>query len=182
MTAVPAYAALLRAVNLGPHRKVKMSELRAMVEGAGYTNVATYIQSGNVVFTSRTRSGRAVERDLEQRLLGMTGIDVGVVVRNVEQLDALIENNPFLSLSTDFTKLVVLFLQSPISAAVRRELTTRDFAPEQVAAGEHDVYIHYPNGQGRSKLRLDLLEGVATARNWNTVLRLRELLAETCSP
>lgn len=177
---MPAYVALLRAVNLGPHNKVKMSDLAAVVEQAGHTDVTTYIQSGNVVFNSRRRSAPSVQSDLEQRLAEMTGKDLGVVVRTAAQIDELIEGNPLLATGADFTKLAVAFVQTPMSAAVRRELGSRDFSPERVVPGTHDVYLHFPNGQGRSKLKLDPpLSGVVTVRNWNTVLKLGELLDAT---
>lgn len=176
---MPAYVALLRGINVGGARKVAMSDLRTMLTEAGYGDVGTYIQSGNAVFTSTRRSPKAIEADIEQRLLDVVGFEVDTVVRSADQLDAIVDANPFTSEArSDGTKVAVAFLKRPISAAAKRELASRDFSPESVVAvTDRDLTIHYPNGQGRSKLDLRFVAQPATARNWKTVLKLQELLA-----
>lgn len=159
--------ALLRGVNLGK-RQVKMAELRALLEEAGYRSVRTLIASGNVILEAK-ETGEKLERALETLVLDELGLKTDVFVRTATELDALIAANPFKAFAKSApTFLVVTFMRGSASAS---DLAAMEgsAANEDFKQGKNCLYIKYPDGQGRSKLKTPKL---ATARNWNTVLKL----------
>ena len=158
--------ALLRAVNVGGSGKLPMDALRSMCEQAGFTNVRTYIQSGNVVFDTSLPTG-AVKVALEARLQDYCGKPVGVVLRDGEQMRSVLARNPFPDAAP--AKVAVLFLDQALPPDVA--LTAKGQTDEEVVAGEREVFIHYPSGMGQSKLRLPAASA-GTARNLNTVAKL----------
>ena len=163
------YVALLRAVNVGGTGKLPMSELKAMCEAAGYTKVETYIASGNVVFTSKD-SARKVQACLEAALAAFAGKPVSVLLRTATEIAAVLAANPFPKASPTFT--VAIFLDAAPPADTLKGVTGQ--AGEEVRLGKREIYIHSPNGQGRSKLKIKAaLAG--TARNMNTVAKLAEM-------
>ena len=169
------YVGLLRAVNVGK-RKVPMARLREVCEGLGHTEVETLLQSGNVVFTARKADPAALERALQAEF----GFAVPVVVRTGAQLQQVIDGNPFSKEAKADGKAVhVAFASGPVKANLLGDVDRDRIAPDDFAAGKDVVYLHYPNGSGRSKMTIQVFEkplGVdLTARNWNTVLKLREL-------
>lgn len=161
------HVALIRGINVGSARRVKMPELRAALETAGYEDVQTYVQSGNVVL----RSGNSAER-VAADVAKATGLDVDVMVRSAEQIAAVVEGNPYPQVD-DGKKLHVAFLDGT------PELPDGDFAPEAFTLRGTELYVSLPDGMQNSKVVKALSEkrlGVrATWRNWNTVLALREL-------
>lgn len=158
--------ALLRAVNVGGTGKLPMDALRSLCEQAGFTNVRTYIQSGNVVFDTALPIS-AVKRALEARLQDYCGKPVGVVLRDGEQMRGVLARNPFPHAPP--AKVAVLFLDE--APAADAALTTKGQTDEEVVAGNLEVFIHYPSGMGRSKLRVPAASA-GTARNLNTVAKL----------
>jgi uncharacterized protein (DUF1697 family) len=174
------YAALLRGVNLGAHNRIRMPELRALVEGLGGTDVTTYLQSGNVVFRS-DRAAAALAKAIEQAIRRELGLDVAVVIRNRKQLERLVDGNPFGRRKAKENSLYVTLLAKRPDAKRVRKLREESFEPEQFEFAGENVYLFFPNGYGRSKLNNALLErrlGVAaTTRNWRTVTALAELAA-----
>lgn len=165
-----SYVALLRAINVGGTGKLEMAELQRLCEGCGFTNVATYIQSGNVVFQSK-RSEASVLKLLEQTLAERMGKPVGVLVRSAEELGGVLEHNPFPDAPPN--KLIVLFLDKPAPRGAIDDIE----APggEQLAAHGREIFIHYPQGQGKSQLKLPF-HRVGTGRNLNTVRKLHEMV------
>ncbi|MCI2417204.1 DUF1697 domain-containing protein [Saccharopolyspora sp. K220] len=176
------YVALLRAVNLGGRGRVAMADLRAVVAAAGHGDVATYLQSGNVVFTSDAADPVAVAADLRQRLAAEIGVDTPVMVRTGAEIADIAGRNPFLDRETDHTKLLVAFLSDEPDAAHAARLSVPAGAPEEFQQAGRQLYLHYPAGVGRSKLTAAYLEkrlGVSiTARNWKTVTALAELAGQ----
>jgi uncharacterized protein (DUF1697 family) len=172
------YAALLRAVNIGG-RSLAMAELRVLFGELGFADVQTYVQSGNVVFSSRSRDERKLRRVIEQGIHERFGFDVPVMVRSHEDLDAVLRTNPYRSDDDDPTHLVVMFLDTEPKAAAVRAVDGAIHAPDVFTVVGREVYLHVPNGFGRSKLTNDFFErrlGVrATARNWRTVGKLLDL-------
>ncbi len=181
--AMTAYAALLRGINLGARNKVAMPALRSLVESLGYEDVQTYIQSGNVVF--KTRSGKASEiaSTLASAITKEFGIRVAVVVRTQQELKRVAGANPFLAAGAETSALHVVFLGSAPTKAAVGALNPDRSPPDEFAVRKAEVYLHCPNGFGRSKLSLDYFErilgGPATVRNWNTVNKLLELMASS---
>lgn len=163
------YIALLRAVNVGGTGKLPMSELKAMCCDAGFVRVETYIASGNVVFESKAAPSR-VKAALELRLRTFAGKTIGVVVRSATEMLAILRSNPFPKAEPKFT--YVIFLnEPPPSDALAHASGEQD---EQMRLGEREIFVHYPSGMGRSKLRIPAArEG--TARNLNTVAKLVEI-------
>jgi uncharacterized protein (DUF1697 family) len=164
--------ALLRGVNVGG-RKVPMAELRDVLEALGYGDVRTYIQSGNVVFSAkRPVAASSIERALEERF----GMKIAVIIRTPGDLANAVERNPYPD--ADTSKVRVGFLASAPRAAVVKTIDASGFLPEEFAAVGRELYLHLPNGLGRSKLPdfvLRQLKVPATLRNWNTLTKLVEL-------
>jgi uncharacterized protein (DUF1697 family) len=158
------YVCLLRGVNVGGHKKVKMEELRKTFESLGYTNVRTVLQSGNVLFDAKARP-----RDLESHL------GTPVVLRTTDEIRKVIAANPFPQEAEDDPgHLLVVFLSTPLpSDEILRKTAT---PAEKFVVHGHEIYIYFGNGAGRSKLADSLTEKklgvVPTARNWNTVNKL----------
>jgi uncharacterized protein (DUF1697 family) len=176
------YVALLRGINVGGSRKIRMADLREVFAEAGCGDVATYIQSGNVVFTHPSSDEAKVIRDLERRIEASTGFDVPVVLRTDAELHRVLDANPYGDV--DPKTLHVVFLPAPPAAADARAFDAARFAPEEYAVVGREVFLHLPDGIGRAKLppALPLIRGTGTARNWRTVQTLagmtRELAAQ----
>ena len=173
--------ALLRAVNVGK-RQVPMGRLRELMGAEGFSDVATYLQSGNVFFGDGGRSAAENGGRLEKLLLEEFGFAVEVVMRSTAQLDAVIAANPLPARVADSKRYVVTFFgggQAP-DAAVLAGLRAEDFEPDEFAFLGDELYSWSPNGVHTNKFTQQFLNRklgiqVATARNWNTVLKLREL-------
>ena len=169
------YAALLRGINVGGKQMVAMGDLRALLEGLGYDDVSTYLQSGNAVFSAKKKPK---PHDIEAAIRRELGLDVTVMIRTHEQLVAAVDANPFPDAAKNPKTVHVSFLSAkPKSTKVDADA----IAPDEVAFVGTEMYIFTPNGIGRSKVSQhasDKKLGVAaTARNWNTVLKLVELTA-----
>jgi uncharacterized protein (DUF1697 family) len=175
---VTAYVSLLRGVNLGPSTQMSMPELKQVYVDLGLGAVATYIRSGNVVCTSdedaetvRTR----IERGIEEHF----GVAVDVVLRTGGQLADVVANNPFTN--ADPARISVAFLAAPVAAEVVQGLAGTDFGTDEYFGASAEIYLHTPNGFGRSKLgtKVSTLRrpAVATVRNWRTVNKLAEMVA-----
>jgi len=160
------YAGLLRGVNVGGNRKLKMDELRATVEALGFTNVRTLLQSGNVLFDATKKPDAA---RLEEAL------GTPVLLPTTNDLQGVIDANPFPKEAQDDPgRLLVVFLSGALKDdAVLRKVAT---AAEKLVVQGHEIYIYFGDGAGRSKLAASLTERklgvVCTARNWNTVRKL----------
>ena len=164
--------ALLRAVNVGGTGKLPMSELKAMCEELGFSDVSTYIASGNVVFASR-KSEAAVKAALEKRLETYAGKPVGVLVRTADEMARVLADNPFPKLAPNRTMAVFLDRAPPADtlAGVRGQ------KDEKIKLGRREIYVHYGEGMGQSKLVIPAAK-LGTARNMNTVAVLAKMAAE----
>jgi uncharacterized protein (DUF1697 family) len=176
---ITTYIGLLPAVNVGGHRKVSMTSLSNCVRRAGGDHVKTYVQSGNVVFTTRT-ARKKVADGITEELRSETGHEIPVVLRTLSELDAVVTGNPFADRADDGKALHVVFLDQGASGAIAR-FDPSPFAPEEVAVGKQELYLFLPNGMGRAKLPQALTRAttkrsvVATARNWRTTTTLLDL-------
>ena len=166
------YVGLLRAINVGGTGKLPMADLKAMCEESGFTSVETYIASGNVVFES-TASAAKVKAELEARLLDYAGKSIGVIVRTAAEMAAVLAANPFSKLSSTYT--VAIFLDKPPPADALDHVA--GLADETMRLGKREMYVHYPSGQGWSKLRIPAAKA-GTARNMNTVAKLAAMAAK----
>jgi uncharacterized protein (DUF1697 family) len=177
---VKRFVALLRGVNVSGRNKVGMAELRARLGDLGFQDVTTYIQSGNIVLASRATGQAALAGVIEAEIRRAFHVEVTVLVRTREQLHKISAVNPFLTRGRDRSALHVTFLAgSPASGDVRA-LSARAAGPDDCVVVGREVYLHCPNGYGKTKLNNTYLERVlkvrATTRNWKTVLTLRELI------
>jgi uncharacterized protein (DUF1697 family) len=174
------FVALLRAVNVGA-RKVPMAQLREVCAGLGWSEVATYIQSGNAVFEAA--AGQAeLEQQLEAALGARFGFAVPVMVRSAKQWAAYPGANPFPEAAEkEPNRLMLMLSKQPPAAGAAAALQERARDGEQVAAAGDAIWIHYPGGAGTSRLSPSLIDRLigspATARNFRTVLKLEEMLA-----
>ncbi len=172
-----AYVSLLRGINVGGSRPVKMADLRDVHESLGFANIATYVQSGNVVFAAKKTDAGKLAKTIAAAIAERVGFPVDVVNRTVAELTAVVANNPFKKeAAKDPTKVVVVFLPAAPTKAERDALARPVAGPERLRLAGADLYIHYPEGQGRSKLKLPLKVS-GTARNWKTVTTLAEMTA-----
>jgi uncharacterized protein (DUF1697 family) len=167
--------ALLRGVNVGGRRALPMTDLTQWLLDAGFTSVSTYIQSGNVVLEHRARLdvGARVRAVIAEH----TGWDVPVVVRSAVQLAEVVAANPYPQ--AEPTTLHVAFLESAPDVGPLADLDPQRWLPEEFTAHGREVYLHLPQGMGRSVMapRLAILKN-ATTRNWNTVLALAARLGD----
>jgi uncharacterized protein (DUF1697 family) len=172
------YVALLRGINLGARNKVSMQDLRALFADLGAEDVATYVQSGNVVFRSADSPGKLTDA-IEKRIRRDLSLDVTVLVRTQRQLAKLVAANPFADDVSDPTKLHVTFLADKPDQARVRKLDPTLSEPDKLRVIGQEVYLHCPSGYGRSKLSNAYFEKQldvrATTRNWRTVTKLAEL-------
>jgi uncharacterized protein (DUF1697 family) len=168
---MPRQIALLRGVNVGGHKKVEMARLRTTLEELGYTDVRTYVQSGNAVFGGAKRS----EQHLEQALEREFGFPIPVVLRTRDELADVVRANPLREVAADPAKYVVVFCGA--KAAVT--LDPKAFEPERFVVRGREVYFWAPEGLARSELAKVLaakpLGKKSTARNWRTVEKLLAL-------
>src|ERR1700730_6617915 len=169
---MPSFVALLRAVNVGGTGKLPMSDLRAICEKLGFTSVRTYIASGNVVFASR-KSESAIKRELEKALADYAGKPVGVMGRSAAEMAQVAADNPFPKLAPNRTMAIFLDAAPPKDtlAAVRGQ------KDEKIKLGRREIYAHYGEGMGTSKLVIPAAKS-GTARNMNTVAVLAKMAAE----
>jgi uncharacterized protein (DUF1697 family) len=169
---MPVFVVLLRAVNVGGTGKLPMGDLKRLCEKAEFRNVRTYIASGNVVAERDGAEGKA-KAALEAELLAYAGKPIGVAVRTAAEMAEVVADNPFADRSASRT--VAIFLDHAPPADALKDVKGQ--ANEEVRPGAREIYVHYPDGIGRSKLRIPAaVDG--TARNMNTVAKLAAMAAE----
>ncbi|MFJ6571092.1 DUF1697 domain-containing protein [Streptomyces sp. NPDC091292] len=174
------YAALLRGINVGG-RRLPMADLRGLLEGLGYGDVRTYLQSGNAVFTSAGRDEQGIADDLADALAEHCGFRVDVLVRGHAYLRAVADACPFPAAELEGRQLHVTYLSEPLDADRFAHLDQDAYLPEAFRLGDRALYLYTPDGLGRSKLAEALAKpgpyrgAIATSRNWNTVVKLVEM-------
>ena len=181
VVSVARHIVLLRGINLPRHKRISMPELREALEDAGFRDIKTYVQSGNVVLSSRA-TPKTVARKVERTIADRFGLDVDVVVRTRDELAKVISRDPFGKVASDPKRFQVTFLAAEPDADVLAKLEAAATGGEQLVARGRELYTWHPNGVGRSKLAA-LLAGprlgvTATARNWTTVTTLLALADE----
>jgi len=177
------YVSLLRGINVGAHKRIKMDRLRASFEALGFEQVRTYIQSGNVIFKTGKVSAPALCKRIENKLLQDFGFPVSVVVRTADEMVSTVKNNPFLKeRGGDVERLHVMFLSDPPASAALTKLAELTVLPDRSHCAGTEIYLLLPNGTAKSSLMkspLDrLLPVVTTTRNWRTVNALLQMCQE----
>jgi uncharacterized protein (DUF1697 family) len=182
---MPRYLALLRGINVGGHNKVAMADLRALAADRGHTDVATYIQSGNLLFTSDARDAAGLAAELEREIAARLGVRPTVVVVSAAELGQVLADNPFPQ-ETNPKCLHAVFRNDDMSrdgitavAEAVRRARDKGSADDAVLVGR-TLFLHTPDGFGRSEMAEQLGRSAAqaggTARNWATVTRLMIML------
>lgn len=175
------YLAMLRGINVSGQKLIKMEVLKKQAEGIGMQNVSTYIQSGNIIFETEVTDKLRLSETISAMVLKEYGFQVSVVVKNRNDMEFAIQNNPFLTEhpeAIDF--LYVTFLSDNANPELVTKIDIKGLHPEAFAVNCDLVYIYCPKGYGRTKLNNNFFEHklkvLGTTRNWKTVLKLSELL------
>ena len=172
------YVVLLRGINIGPRNRIAMPALRDALAEAGFEDVQSYVQSGNLVLSSRTKID-SVRRKVEQVIADSFGLEIAVIVRTRADLTRIAKANPLKKVAKNPKRYQVTFLDSKLPADTVKQLEELAAHGEQVVARGQEVYAWTPDGIARSKLWAKLagtsLGVTATSRNWTTVEALRDL-------
>ena len=177
------FVALLRGINVGKANRIPMAELRALLITHGYSEVATLLNSGNVVFRSehslQSKHAEAISLAISEKF----SIQVPVIVKSAQELAAIIKENPIDATGVDHSQLLVAFVQESSELRGISSMESLVSLPERFITGKGAAYLHCPSGILASKAA-KALHGKAgkatTTRNWATVLKL-QTLAEACS-
>ncbi len=174
------HLALLRGINVSGLNMITMDVLKSLLENAGFQNVRTYIQSGNVFVDSEEEHGASVGFKIKQEIFKELGLEVPVVVIGKEDLEACFKNNSYLKEKEyDTKKLYVAFISKELSSGALNDLKISQFKPDEAAIDKSRIYIKYAVGAGKTRLDQKYIEKklnvVATIRNWNTVTTLLEM-------
>ena len=171
------YLSILRGVNVGGHKRIRMAELKELYESLNLGYVKTFIQSGNVVFQYKDMDPLELAAKIKNKIKEVFGFDVAVFIRTKEEFQKIIEKNPFKD--DEVNKLYVTFLsEKPITLPITEIERIKDESEKFIISGK-EIYLFIPNGYGRTKLSNDFfekkLEVSATTRNWKTVNKLFEI-------
>jgi len=177
---VAVYVAMLRGINVGGHKRIRMDQLRISFEALGFERVSTYIQSGNVVFKVAKGSPARLGKNIEERIVSDFGFSASVIVRTSAELSEIIAANPFLKQrGIDHEKLHVTFLSEIPAAPALKKLAEFTVAPDQSRCVGREIFLHLPNGFSASSLWKvpweKALAVVTTTRNWRTVNAIHQM-------
>ena len=177
------HLALLRGINVSGHNMIKMEALKAALEAIEFTNVVTYIQSGNVFVETEEESSFGVGFKIKQEIFKTFGHEVPVIVIGKNDLELCFKNNPFLKQKdSDTKKLYVAFISKELSSSAINELKISQFKPDEAVIDGNRIFIKYDIGAGKTRLDQKYIEKklnvTATIRNWNTVTKLLEMYEE----
>lgn len=177
---MPVFICLLRAVNLPGHNQIKMDALKALCESLKLKDVHTLLASGNVVFRAKERNPAAVTEVVQKGIERRFGIRSDIIVRTTPELRDIVARNPFAGRrGIEPGKLLVAFLGSAPAPGARAKLLQLDIAPEELHLLGRELYVYFPNGQGRPRLKWTAVDKAVqapyTGRNWNTVTKLLAL-------
>ncbi len=176
------YACMLRAINVSGQRKIAMAELKIHIQSLGFEKVETYLQTGNIILNSDLSPDIITQKISAMVCKEFGYFDIDVFIWTEEQIKSLVERNPYVKEQQDFKKLHVTFLSSKLKYSLYNALDKDSFQPDEFDYNEDQnaLYIHGPNGYGRTKLNNNFFEKKlklrATTRNWNTVNKLLELV------
>lgn len=172
---------LLRGINVGGHRKIKMAELRKMYEDLGFENVKSYIQSGNIIFQSQSTESSGFEKQLEEAILENFGFEVPVIVRQKHEWQKVIQENPFLVNNTPIEELCLTFLSETPQTHSLDQLKSQETENDQIKVIGKHAYLKILGPYHKTPLNNNWIEKTlkvkATTRNWKSVLKIEEMLS-----
>ena len=174
------FIALLRGINVSGQKKIKMPDLKLLFEEMGFQDVETYIQSGNVIFSSKEKSPEKLEQKISSAIKRKFGFDVQVMVLTPEEIEYVLNNNPFVKKQkTNPYSVYVTFLSEEPSSVNIKKMKEVNYNPEEYFIDGRYIYLFVPNGYGKAKLNNNFFENKlnvsATTRNLNTVNKMFEL-------
>jgi uncharacterized protein (DUF1697 family) len=176
---VPRYVALLRSVNVAGHGRIAMDELRGSFDALGFSGVSTYIQTGNVLFSTGTRNEAGIAAAIEQRLAEDFGDSPAVLLRGIPDLLRVGSASPYAKAGANPSRHHVTFLATRPSKAALDAFALPPSGRDELVVDGREVYVHTPDGYAQTKYTGTFLERrlgvVSTTRNWNTVTKLCDL-------
>ena len=177
------YISILRGINVSGQKLIKMDALKKMYENLKLENVRTYVQSGNVIFSSRETDLKKLENKISQQIEKDFGFLVPVIVLTAEALQYVIEHNPFAKGTTkDIAFLHVTFLADQPKEFDKKSIEDKRLEGEEIQFSKNAIYLYCPNGYGNTKLNNNFLESrlkvKATTRNWKTTNELLKIATE----
>jgi uncharacterized protein (DUF1697 family) len=180
---MPVVISMLRGVNVGPHKRIKMDALRAVYESLKLEDVRTFIQSGNVIFRTKEKNLPALPRKIQAAIEAKFGFRVEVILRTADELRQAIAANPFgKRRDVEPGKLLISFLEAEPGADARSALERLKDYPEELHLKGRELYIYFPDGAGKSKLPWSSLEKLfqvtGTARNLNSAVKMLAIAEE----
>lgn len=180
---MPVLISMLRGVNLGPHNRIKMDELRALYESLKLEGARTYIQSGNIIFRTREKNSPALAKKIQSAIERKFGFAPPVILRTAAEMREALASNPFAKRrDIDPPKLLITFLAAEPGAEAQAGLVKFKDYPEEVKLKGRELYIYFPNGAGKSKLPWSqvekFLKTTGTARNLNSVAEMLKIAEE----
>lgn len=180
---MPTHLALLRGINVSGHKMINMLALKKALEGIGFTNVVTYIQSGNVFVDTEEESSSKVGFLIKQEIFKEFGHDVPVIVIGREDLQACLERNEFLNdEGVDLKKLYVSFISSELPENMITQLNLNFIKPDEIQLDGKRIYLKYDTSPAKTRLDNKWIEKsmnvISTTRNWNTVNKLLEMFGD----
>jgi uncharacterized protein (DUF1697 family) len=177
-----SYVALLRGVNVGGKHILPMKHLSGIFSDAKCGDVRTYIQSGNVIFSAPAGGVEKIPQLIAKSIESQFGFPVPVILRSSEEIARVLRDNPFLKTGASENALYVYFLADQPATSALAKLDPKRSAPDEYRVVGREIYMHLPNGMGRTKLTSAYFDSqlatVATARNWATVMKVHEMLKE----
>jgi uncharacterized protein (DUF1697 family) len=175
MGKLKTYISILRGINVASHNIIKMDALRKMYEELGFSNVQSYIQSGNVVFNGNETQIELLEEKIQAEILKRFTFEVPVIVIEKSELKSILNQNPFVD-GKDISKLYVTILAQKVDFGIVEKLNKEIYLPDEFDCRERAIYLYCPNGYGQTKLNNNFFENklkvVATTRNLNTMTEL----------
>jgi len=177
------HLALLRGINVSGHNMMKMDALKTMLESIGFTNVRTYLQSGNVFVDTEEESASKVGFMIKQEIFKVFGHEVAVIVITKEDLQLCFKNSPYIKeKDIDTKKLYVAFVSTALKSENINDLKISQFKPDEASIDGNRIFIKYAVGAGKTRLEGKYIEKklnvIVTMRNWNTVTNLLKMYSE----
>lgn len=173
------YIAILRSINVSGQKIIKMAELREHLSSLGFSNLTTYIQSGNIVFQSEEKENSILESEIQQNIKVNYGFDVPVIVRTKDEWQKVVDDFPFNTEECDVTRLGFTFLKNKPAHIPVEEINKFKAVNDELVYDDKEIYLHIPDGFGKSKLTINVIERKlkvsATTRNWKTTQKLLEM-------
>lgn len=179
---MPRYVALFRGINVGKAKRIAMAELRVLLATLGYTDVATLLNSGNALFTSRSAPNHRHARRIRDAVAKNLGVDAHVVVKSDKEIAAIVAENALAKIASDPSRLLVALVQDGKALAPVKPLASENWGREKLHVGNGAAYVWCANGVLESRLLGALLTGLknpGTTRNWATLLRIHSSMEKS---